>query len=442
MENSSSRYRFTKITFLLTVALISLSFAYYQIAMLREVRYNVASGQTIIIYFALSLAYMGFGAMLSRLHLLQASLILLPCILPLSLVFLTTLNIRYILQVFDPQLQFVLATFLASPIYGSVFTLQGFILAGIFHKAREEGIISHAYAIDILMLGISEIKVALLTYLLEPIHMFAIAQIFAFLASFIFTGRKSTVTALLVSFGFLLIARMTEDRIDSSKFSTWTMYRRIDVKFGSLRVDVYSDSFLWYSFNRKPEHLEHDIRRLPFELKPDAKNVLIIGSGVGTDVYIAREVLPEAKITAVEIDSGFIDAVRKIDWLWDRYKTAEIVIADGAYFIKNDKKRYDLIAFAFADPGASISRIGFPDTNLLYTVETIKSAIQKLESDGVLVINRAVFSRLGTKFLGSICATLKEAGVDDFKLFLSQSFDYQGFEIKFSSLVIGKVEDV
>ncbi|HBR71951.1 MAG TPA: hypothetical protein DEA27_04110 [Candidatus Moranbacteria bacterium] len=70
-------------------------------------------------------------------------------------------------------------------------------------------------------------------------------------------------------------------------------------------------------------------------------NILILGLGGGTVSKLLRNKYPDAKITGVEIDPLMIELGKKYLDL-DKYDI-DIQIADAFVFLKNNRKKYDLV---------------------------------------------------------------------------------------------------
>jgi len=139
----------------------------------------------------------------------------------------------------------------------------------------------------------------------------------------------------------------------------------------------------------KPQEIPFiDQYLLPYQLKRNPENVLIIGAGAGNDA--AGAVRGGAKsVDAVEIDPVVI----KLGRLYhpDRpYQKPEvnIFVTDGREFMERTAKKYDLIVMGLADSHTLSSSL----TNLrldhyLYTQESLARAKELLQPDGVLVLS-------------------------------------------------------
>jgi len=131
-----------------------------------------------------------------------------------------------------------------------------------------------------------------------------------------------------------------------------------------------------------------DQYRLPYQIKTNPENVLIIGAGAGNDA--AGAVRGGARsVDAVEIDP----VVVKLGQLYHpdqpyQKDRVNIFVTDGREFMERTDKKYDLIVMGLADSHTLSSSL----TNLrldhyLYTQESITRARELLKPDGVLVLS-------------------------------------------------------
>lgn len=74
----------------------------------------------------------------------------------------------------------------------------------------------------------------------------------------------------------------------------------------------------------------------------NARKILILGTGLGTAVLQLKRMVPEAEITAVDIDEEvFTLGDRYLDY--SKYEGVNCVVADAIEFVKNDNEYYDYI---------------------------------------------------------------------------------------------------
>ena len=143
-----------------------------------------------------------------------------------------------------------------------------------------------------------------------------------------------------------------------------------------------------------------------FELRPDAKDVLMVGGGAYAWPKHVAEAHPGAHVDVVELEAGVIKAARKhfyLDEALERHPgSIGLVWADGRAYVEGSKKRYDVIvldAFAGMDPVYSLA-----------TVEFFEACEGALEPGGVLLAN-VVSNEEGedVEFLQSFVASAREA---------------------------------
>lgn len=176
-----------------------------------------------------------------------------------------------------------------------------------------------------------------------------------------------------------------------------SLYRNISV--------VKEDSLLCLVFETRKDNPpyqtcvdETDKKRLVFSYtklvlsgllyKPEADHILVIGLGGGTLPMTLKELLPEAKITSVEIDPSVTKIARQyFDYQED--DRIDTVTQDGRLFIKRaalNNKQYDwIILDAFN---------GDYIPEHLMTQEFLQEVKQVLTDDGIVTANTFSESKL------------------------------------------------
>ncbi len=139
------------------------------------------------------------------------------------------------------------------------------------------------------------------------------------------------------------------------------------------------------------EPLRLELASLPYHL-PDRKNVLIIGSGGGSEILMA--LLSGSKsVTAVEINPLMMDIVDRefADFSGQPYSRSDVVavVDEGRSYIRNSDQRYDIIQLTLVDTWAASQAGAYALTeNYLYTKEAFVDYLQHLTDDGVLAMTR------------------------------------------------------
>lgn len=135
----------------------------------------------------------------------------------------------------------------------------------------------------------------------------------------------------------------------------------------------------------RPWHLELDYTREMMSsllLRDDShfpRKVLLIGLGAASLTKFMYRHFPLAKLTVVEIEPRVVAAARQFFKLPDDPKRLNIVIADGAQFVAENDKSYDLILLDGFDENA---RPGELDTLPFY-----RMCRARLNDNGVMAVN-------------------------------------------------------
>lgn len=141
------------------------------------------------------------------------------------------------------------------------------------------------------------------------------------------------------------------------------------------------------------------------ELRPDAKNVLMVGGGAYAWPKHVADAFEGVHVDVVELEAGVIKAARKhfyLDEALERHPgSIGLIWADGRAYVEGCNKRYDAIvldAFAGMDPVYSLA-----------TVEFFEACAGALTADGVVLAN-VVSNEEGTdvEFLQSFVASARE----------------------------------
>ena len=150
----------------------------------------------------------------------------------------------------------------------------------------------------------------------------------------------------------------------------------------------------------RPWHLELDYTKEMMSsllMRDDShfpRKVLLIGLGAASLTKFMYRHIPLAKLTVVEIEPSVVAAARQFFKLPDDPKRLNIVIADGAQFIAENDKTYDLILLDGFDKDA---RPGELDTLPFYQM-----CRARLNDNGVMAVNLLGRSRGFAASLGKL----------------------------------------
>lgn len=143
-----------------------------------------------------------------------------------------------------------------------------------------------------------------------------------------------------------------------------------------------------------------DYYDLPYRLKPDAEEVLIVGSGAGNDVAAAVR-NGSASIDAVEIDPVILELGRRLHPEAPyQQRSVNAIVADARMFIQQTEKKYDLIVYGLLDSHTLLSGRsgGIRLDSYVYTVEAFKEARTRLREGGLLCLTFSIMNEgLGRK---------------------------------------------
>ncbi len=160
----------------------------------------------------------------------------------------------------------------------------------------------------------------------------------------------------------------------------------------------------------RPWHLELDYTKemmaslLLREDRRFPRKALLIGLGAASLTKFLYRNCPQAKLTVVEIEPAVVAAARQYFKLPEDPKRLNIIIGDGAAFVADSDRNYDLILVDGFDADA---RPGTLDTRLFY-----QACRARLSSDGILAVNllglkrgfKASFERIREAFDGRCLA--------------------------------------
>ena len=226
------------------------------------------------------------------------------------------------------------------------------------------------------------------------------------------------------------ISLLTVDAIKAQKppprkiFSRWDPVAKVEVyeipetyikvpektEFKIVMVDSGANTIIMNPPTKTtPDHnwgrelFEESLYGAGYLVAPPKPDVLIIGSGGGTDIHCALYHNAK-KIVGIEINKTMIETTFEKFGFFSGLKPdnnfIKIIHADGRNFVRSTSEKFDLVQLSGVDtytlnsPGAMVIV-----ENYLYTVEGFMDFLNVLRDDGVLSVTR--FSGEGTR-LGSI----------------------------------------
>ncbi|MBN1681400.1 MAG: hypothetical protein JW966_14050 [Anaerolineae bacterium] len=129
--------------------------------------------------------------------------------------------------------------------------------------------------------------------------------------------------------------------------------------------------------------MQNEVAYLPFETTPIA-NTLVIGSGAGYDIVMARAAGAES-ITAVEINPAIVDITR--DYAGYNGDVLDLpgvktVVTDGRNFVDRSDEQFDLIYLNFVYSQAARPGVSALSENYAFTTEALRAYWDRLADNG------------------------------------------------------------
>ena len=172
-----------------------------------------------------------------------------------------------------------------------------------------------------------------------------------------------------------------------------------------------------------------NLYELPFKLKNNIDDALIVGAGTGNDVSGAiRQKVKH--IDAVDIDPLIIKIGKKHHpELPYSNKNVSVIVDDARSYFKKTDKKYDVIVFGFLDSHQLFSSMSSLRLDTyVYTVESIKEAKKLLKPDGIISLTFCV-----TKpWIGNRLARIMEEATGKEPIMVSSGKEPNGFTYIYS----------
>lgn len=131
---------------------------------------------------------------------------------------------------------------------------------------------------------------------------------------------------------------------------------------------------------------------IPFHIRPDAKDILVIGAGGGNDVAAAVRA-GAIQIDAVEIDPSVLELGKKYHPEKPySHSSVNAIVGDGRAYVRQTKKRYDVVILGFVDSHTTNSSVANVQLdNYLYTEDSFREIRSILKPDGILFLSFGVY---------------------------------------------------
>ncbi len=169
-------------------------------------------------------------------------------------------------------------------------------------------------------------------------------------------------------------------------------------------------------FDRLPTAFAQQVRVLS---RNHTHNTLVIGAGGGLDVRAALHFGVQA-VDAVEINPAIERAVRGrfASFSGDLFADPRVrlVLGEGRSVLERTRERYDLVQLSGVDTYAASQAGAFALTeNYLYTVEAIRSYLDRLTPEGTLTLTRWLYhpDRQTIRLLATIDEATRASGLGD-----------------------------
>jgi len=244
---------------------------------------------------------------------------------------------------------------------------------------------------------------------LPPLVWFLVSAILLLLFTYkdalsvIVSGILVTLVTILLSLSF-----------NPSRFDIYSPYQILTLTYykNTPPVVMTSNSYYQKMLDLSPKNLEinpnlessSQYYSIPYFIKPNPDNVLVVGSGTGNDVAAALR-NGAGHVDAVEIDPAILDIGRilhpEAPYLNPKVKA---ITNDARSYIRYSNQKYDLIVYGLLDSHTLLSgRGGIRLDSYVYTVEAFREAKSRLNEGGTISLTFALLSReLGDKLYGML----------------------------------------
>jgi hypothetical protein len=296
----------------------------------------------------------------------------------------------------------------------ATFISLGVIVSVLLGRAGDA--VGRLYFADLIGAGAGCLVAIPLISRLEPPAVVAIAALVFAVVGVLAAPRRRSVTALVGTLaGLVLVAAVAvrgdlpDIRVESTKidpedaeYSEWGPVFRVDVvPVGSADNRLLAHDGTYGSGIRRFDgdvgtltEYDTDPRAIPFDILGDPpERELIIGSAGG------NEILASLAFGATDIDAVELNPVT-VGLLTDEYADytgnlpdrpeVDLTLGDGRSFLARSEAEYDLVWFvapdSYAANNAASSGAFVLSESYLYTTEMIRTTLEHLSDDGIMVV--------------------------------------------------------
>lgn len=200
-----------------------------------------------------------------------------------------------------------------------------------------------------------------------------------------------------------------KDRMAKVECSIWTTIAKIDIwsegknEAKTLTQDGCAPAIFPSSLYRK-HHLLNQTnpaalltpQTLPYLIRPEPDDVLVIGPGGGQEIVLANTFRAH-HIDGAEINPATYDLTlgtyRKYIQ-WPELDNVTLYNAEGRHFVRSTDKKYDVISMTGVDTFTAVNSGAYVlSENYLYTVEAIQDYLSSLKPRGTMFICRLMFDQ-------------------------------------------------
>jgi spermidine synthase len=407
------------INILLSVFFLGLISIIYQVVILREFLSIIQGNELIIaLIICLWMLFTGLGAKAGAYHKIKKNkhiliyiLLILLSILPL----ISILSLRYLWYYvfFAGQMLNILEIILTVSVVILPFTfISGYLFTLICSTSDNKDTISEYYFVETLGGAIGGILISLVSiHFLNTIETAILLLLVIILTIGIINHHKwfaILITLLLIISGIFLFINGENLDLDSRSDiypgqklleNHETPYGNISVTEISNQINIFQAGILETSTNNVM--LNEETAHIPMSQRPDAKNILIIGSA---SPGMLKEIIKynPNNITLIEQNEYIIDIMQRY---FGRIDTIiSIKICDPVIALQSAENTYDVVIINSAPPLTA-------QLNRFYTQEFYNSIKQNLSRDGIIALRmEATENYIGTEasnLQGIVYNTLK-----------------------------------